>query len=93
MNKGELIEEVASQTGLTRKVSREAIDAVISAITDCLGREEKVTLVGFGTFQVMERKARKGVNPQTREAISIPAKKVPKFRPGKGLREKVKSRG
>ncbi|MCD6318391.1 HU family DNA-binding protein [Candidatus Aerophobetes bacterium] len=49
----------------------------------------KVTLVGFGAFQVMERKAKRGVNPQTREAIQIPAKKVPKFAPGKGLRKKV----
>jgi len=90
MNKAQLIDEVANQTGLTKRTSREAVNAVISAITDSLGREEKVTLVDFGTFQVMERKARKGVNPQTREAINIPAKKVPKFRPGKGLREKVK---
>ncbi|UCG94831.1 MAG: HU family DNA-binding protein [Candidatus Aerophobus sp.] len=72
--------------------SREAVDAIISAITDSLGREERVTLVGFGTFQTMKRKARTGVNPQTREVINIPAKKVPKFRPGKGLREKVESR-
>ena len=90
MNKAELVEEVADQTGLTRKTSREAVDAVISAITDSLIRQEKVTLVGFGTFQVRERKARKGVNPQTRKTIQIPAKNVPKFRPGKGLREKVK---
>jgi len=90
MNKAELVEEVADQTGLTRKTSREAVDGIISAITDCLAREEKVTLVGFGTFQVRERKARKGVNPQTRKTIQIPAKNVPKFRPGKGLREKVK---
>ena len=52
--------------------------------------EEKVTLVDFGTFQVMERKARRGVNPQTRQTIQIPAKKVPKFRPEKGLRKRVK---
>ena len=90
MNKAELVEEVANQTGLTKRTSREAVDAIVSAITDSLGREEKVTLVGFGTFQVMERKARRGVNPQTRKAIQIPAKKVPKFRPGKALREKVK---
>ena len=90
MSKAELVEEVASQTGLTKRTSREAVDAIISAITDCLAREEKVTLVGFGTFQVMERKARKGVNPQTRETIQIPAKKVPKFRPGKSVREKVR---
>jgi len=90
MNKAELVEQVANQTGLTKKISREAVDTVISAITDSLGREEKVTLVGFGTFQVRERKARKGRNPQTRESIQIPAKKVPKFIAGKGLREKVK---
>jgi len=65
------------------------VDAITSAIADSLERNERVTLVGFGTFQVMERKARTGVNPQTRKTIEIPAKKVPKFRPGKGLREKV----
>jgi len=59
-------------------------------MTDALARKEKVTLVGFSTFQVMERKARKGVNPQTGKTIQIPAKKVPKFRPGKGLREAVR---
>jgi len=59
-------------------------------MTDALARKEEVTLVGFGTFQVIERKARKGVNPQTRETIQIPAKNVPKFVPGKGLRERVK---
>ena len=90
MNKAELVEEVANQTGLTKRTSREAVDAVISTITNSLARQEKVTLVGFGTFQVMERKARKGVNPQTGQAITIPAKNVPKFVPGKGLREKVR---
>lgn len=58
-------------------------------ITGTLSKGEKVTLVGFGTFQVMERKASRGRNPQTGEEIQIPAKKVPKFRPGKRLREKV----
>jgi len=90
MNKAELVEEVANQTGLTKKASREAVDGIISAITDSLCREEKATLVGFGTFQVRERRARKERNPQTRETIQIPAKKVPKFIPGKGLREKMK---
>ncbi len=90
MNKAELVEEVADQTGLTKKASREVVDAIISAITDSLVREERVTLVGFGTFQVRERKARRGVNPQTRKAINIPAKKVPKFVAGKSLREAVK---
>jgi len=90
MNKAELVEEVSSQTGLTKKTSREAVNAVISAMTDSLGREEKVTLVGFGTFRVMERKARRGRNPQTGKELEIPAKKVPKFRPGKSLREAVR---
>jgi len=90
MNKAELVEEVAGKAGLTKKEVGDVVDAVTSAITDTLAMEEKVTLVGFGTFQVRERKARKGVNPQTRQAIAIPAKKVPKFKPGKGLREAVK---
>jgi len=90
MNKAELIEEASSKTGLTKKTSREAVDAIISAITDSLAREEKVTLVGFGTFQVMERKARRGRNPQTGKELQIPAKKVPKFKPGKELREVVR---
>lgn len=90
MNKAELVEGVAGKVGLTKKDASNVVDAITSAITDSLARNERVTLVGFGTFQVMERKARKGVNPQTRETIQIPAKKVPKFVPGKGLREKVK---
>jgi len=90
MNKAELVEEVAGKVGLTKKEAGNVIDAITSAITDSLGRNEKVTLVGFGTFDVMHRKTRRGVNPQTRKTIQIPAKKVPKFRPGKGLREKVK---
>jgi len=90
MNKAELVEEVAGKVGLTKKEAGNVIDAITSTITDSLAREEKVTLVGFGTFQVRQRKARKGVNPQTKETIQIPAKRVPKFRPGKGLREKVR---
>ena len=90
MNKAELVEEVASETGLTRKTSRKAVDAIISAMTDSLAGGERVTLVGFGTFQVRERKVRSGRNPQTGATIQIPAKKVPKFVPGRSLREKVK---
>ncbi|MBA7706345.1 DNA-binding protein HU [subsurface metagenome] len=89
MYKAELVEEVADQTGLTKRVSREAVDAIISAITDSLAREERVTLVGFGSFQVMQRKARRGRNPQTGKELQIPAKKVPKFKAGRGLREAV----
>ena len=89
MNKAELVEEIADKTGLTKRASREAVDGIISVITDSLAREERVTLVGFGTFQVRERKARAGRNPQTGQAIQIPAKKLPKFKPGKGLRGAV----
>jgi nucleoid DNA-binding protein len=74
MNKPDLVEQVTNQTGLTRRTSRETVNAVISAITDSLGREEKVTLLGFGTFQVMERKARRGLNPRTGEGIYVSAK-------------------
>ena len=90
MNKAELVEEVANQRGLTKKMSREAIDAMTSVITDALARGEKVSLVGFGTFQVMERKARRGRNPQTGQTLQIAAKKVAKFKPGKGLRDKIR---
>ena len=89
MNKAELAEEVSGRTGLTRKVTQNVIDAVIETIGDTLSGGEKVTLVGFGTFQVASRKARRGVNPQTKEIIQIPAKKVPKFVPGKTLKEKI----
>jgi nucleoid DNA-binding protein len=87
MNKAELIDEVANQTGLTKNVSREAVNSVILAITDSLAREERVTLVGFGSFRIMERKARRGRNPRTGKELRIPAKKVPRFRPGESLRE------
>jgi len=65
------------------------IDATVETITNRVSKEERVTLVGFGTFRVIEKRARRGVNPQTREVIQISAKKVTKFKPGKNLREKV----
>lgn len=89
MNKAELVEKVAGEVGLTKKDVNNVVDAVTSAITDSLANGEKVTLVGFGTFQVQKRKARQGVNPQTGQKISIPAKDVPKFKPGRSLREAV----
>ena len=90
MNKTELVEEVSGEVGLSKRETQKVIDAIIRTIGDTLAAGEKVTLVGFGTFQVVNRKARRGVNPQTRETIQIPAKKVPKFRAGKDLRGKVK---
>jgi len=89
MNKAELVEEVTVYTGLTRAESEEAVNDIMSVITDSLARGEKVTLVGFGTFQVARRKARTGRNPQTGETIQIPGKRVPKFVPGKDLKDKV----
>lgn len=89
VGKATLVEEVAQQVGLTQRDVNNVIDAITSAITNALTKREKVTLVGFGTFQVMERKERRGRNPQTGEEIQIPAKKVPKFVPGRSLREKV----
>jgi len=91
MNKAELIDEVARQTGLTKRVCRKAVDAVISTIKDSLAKREKITLVGFGSFKVATRKSRRGRNPQTGEEIQIPAKEVPKFDPGKDLRNAVSS--
>ena len=90
MNKAELVEEVSGKTGLTKKETQNVIDIMMETIGDTLAKREKVTLVGFGTFQIVDKKARRGVNPQTRETIQIAAKKVPKFTPGKNLREKVK---
>ncbi|MCD6257045.1 HU family DNA-binding protein [Candidatus Aerophobetes bacterium] len=89
MNKAELVSEVANEVGLTKKEVNNVIDAMTSAITDALAKGDKVTLVGFGTFLVQRRKARQGVNPQTGDRIDIPAKDVPKFRPGRALREAV----
>ncbi len=89
MNKAELVEKVAGAVGLTKRDVNNVVDAVTSAITDSLAGGEKVTLVGFGTFQVQKRKARRGVNPQTGAKISIPAKDVPKFKAGRSLREAV----
>lgn len=76
--------------GLTKTNVNRVINAIIEVISDALFNGDKVTLVGFGTFRVRERKARMGRNPQTGEKIQIPAKKVPKFLPGKKLKEAVK---
>ena len=90
MNKGELIEEVSGEVGLSKRETQKVIDAIIGTIGDTLAKGEKVTLVGFGTFGVRQRMARTGRNPQTGASIQIPARKVPKFVAGKTLKEKVK---
>jgi DNA-binding protein HU-beta len=88
MNKGDLINEVAKVVS-TKKEAQGAVDCVISSITKALKKGDAVTLVGFGTFKVTKRKARKGRNPQTGEEIKIKASKAPKFTPGKSLKEAV----
>jgi DNA-binding protein HU-beta len=88
MNKGDLVNEVAKVLD-TKKQAQEAVDCIIETITKALKKKDAVTLVGFGTFKVDKRKARKGRNPQTGEEIKIKAKKVPKFVPGKALKEAV----
>lgn len=74
---------------MSKRETQKVVDAIIGAIRDALASGEKVTLVGFGTFGVRQRKARRGVNPQTGATIQIPAKKVAKFLPGKTLKEKI----
>ncbi|WP_409360003.1 HU family DNA-binding protein [Fructobacillus pseudoficulneus] len=89
-NKQELIDSVAMKTGLTKKDADKAVAAVLSSIEDALKKGEKVQLIGFGNFEVRQRAARKGRNPQTKEEIQIPASKVPAFKPGKALKDAVK---
>jgi len=89
-NKAELIGKVAELTGLTKKDSTQAVDAVFSVIQEELAKGEKVQLIGFGNFEVRERAARKGRNPQTGEEIEIAASKVPAFKAGKALKDAVK---
>jgi len=89
MNKAELIERVARDTGLSKAAALRAIDAVLDNVTKSLRKGEKVTLVGFGTFQSARRRARTGRNPRTGIPIRIDARRVPKFTPGKELRDEV----
>lgn len=89
MNKAELINRVAEKTGLTKKDTEKAVNALVETIEQALANGEKVSLVGFGTFEVRSRKARTGRNPQTGATIEIPASRVPAFRPGKALKERV----
>ena len=88
MNKGDLINEVAKVMG-TKKDAQQAVDCVFSTITKALKKKDAVSLIGFGTFKVNKRKARKARNPQTGAEITIEAKNVPKFVPGKALKEAV----
>jgi DNA-binding protein HU-beta len=89
MNKAELIAAIAAKTGDTKKYAEEAVNAFVSVVTDSLKKGDKVQLVGFGSFEVRKRAARKGRNPQTKEEIKIPASKAPVFKAGKALKEVV----
>lgn len=90
MNKTELIAAVADKAGLSKKDADAAVSAVFGAVTDALAKNDKVQLVGFGTFEVRARAAKQGRNPKTGAAMTIPASKVPAFKAGKALKDSVK---
>ncbi len=89
MTKAELIDAMAGDARISKAAAGKALDSLIKNVGKSLKKGDRVTLVGFGTFSVVKRKARTGRNPQTGESIKIKARKVPKFTPGKGLRDKI----
>ena len=89
MNKSELIDQIAAGSDLSKADSKKALDATIKAIKEALAKGDKIQLVGFGTFEVSERAAREGRNPQTGETMKIEASKAPKFKAGKALKDMV----
>ena len=91
INKEMLVEMVANKIGQTKKEMEVVVDAVVDVITDALHQDRKVTIAGFGTFKVTHRGAREGINPQTKQRITIQAVNTPKFTAGKRLKEAVRS--
>ncbi|MCZ8520543.1 MULTISPECIES: HU family DNA-binding protein [Paenibacillus] len=89
MNKSDLINKVSESAELSKKDATKAVEAVFEAISEALQGGDKVQLVGFGNFEVRERSARKGRNPQTGEEIEIPSSKIPAFKPGKALKDGI----
>lgn len=89
MNKADLIDKIAADASITKTAAGAALDSLIDNVTSALKKGQRVTLVGFGTFAVSERKARVGRNPRTGEAITIAARRVPKFSAGKALKDAV----
>jgi DNA-binding protein HU-beta len=89
MNKGELVDAVAAKANITKKQADEIISAFLSVVTEAVANGEKVTLVGFGSFERRERASREGRNPKTSEPMTIPATRIPAFSPGKQFKEKV----
>ena len=89
MNKSDLVQVVAEKAGVSKAAAEKAVNAVLDGISEALSKGDKVSLVGFGTFSVSERGARVCRNPRTGEKINVAATKVPKFKPGKALKDKV----
>ena len=89
MNKGQLVDRMAQSAGISKSAADRALNGFMEAVTEALSANEKITLVGFGTYSVFERKARTGRNPRTGEPMEIAAKKVVKFKPGTRLSESV----
>ncbi len=89
MTKTELISAVADQTGCTKKSADEAVNAIVSIITDTLAKGDKVSIVGFGTFEVRDRKEKQVINPQTKKMMTAPASKAPAFKAGQTLKNAV----
>lgn len=89
MNKQELVNAIANETGLSKKDTESTINSFVNVVSNTLADKDKVQLIGFGTFEARERSARKGKNPQTGEVIDIPASIAPAFKAGKALKDKV----
>jgi DNA-binding protein HU-beta len=89
MNKSELVSSIAAKSGLNKESAKKALDATVESIVEALKAGDKVALVGFGTFSVSERAARQGINPATKQAINIPAKKVAKFKAGSEIEDAI----
>jgi len=90
MNKTQLIEKVARDMGISKAAAERSVNSFIDIVGDELARGRKVTITGFGTFLISKRKSREGVDPQTGKRITIPALKLPHFRPGTGFKEKIR---
>ena len=90
MIKKELVQEIAEKTGATQKQVQHIVELFMNGITDAVSKGDKVTLMGFGTFEVRDRKEKRGTNPSTREPMTIPAQKVPAFRPSQQFKDLLK---
>ena len=90
MTKADLVAKVAADAGITRAIAEKAVNSLVAVVTEALAAGEKITLVGFGTFEVAERSAREGRNPRTGQTLKIPPSKVVKFRVGSKLKDEVK---